>query len=146
MFYITGAAGLVWSILWFVLLSDEPKDHKCIHEKEIEYIENNRTKVENQIGFPPYCKIIMCPALWTYMFCDFALGWGLFTLLNDGPTFINKVLHQDITQVKNSYTKVHIRPPSIIEKKRFRGRFRNISDSSSQHFLLYNYNNRCPLE
>ena len=33
------------------------------------------------------------------MACDFANGWGLFVLLNDGPTFVDKVLNQDISSV-----------------------------------------------
>ena len=42
-FYITGGFSLIWCILWFIFLSDEPRDHKCIGEKEINFIETNRT-------------------------------------------------------------------------------------------------------
>ena len=98
-FYVTGSIGLGFAILWFFLVTDEPRDHKCIRKSELEYIETYRPKVVPASGLPPYCKILLSPAVWTVMFCDFANSWGLFTLLNDGPTFINKVLHQDITEV-----------------------------------------------
>ena len=42
-FYITGGFSLIWCILWFIFLSDEPRDHKFIGEKEINFIETNRT-------------------------------------------------------------------------------------------------------
>ena len=99
MFYITGGLGIVWYLFWFLLVTDEPKDHRWIRQKEVEYIESNRPKVKEHSGVPPYCQILMCPAVWTIMACDFANGWGLFVLLNDGPTFVDKVLHQDITAV-----------------------------------------------
>ena len=42
-FYITGGVSILWCILWFIFLSDEPRDHKCISEKEINFIETNRS-------------------------------------------------------------------------------------------------------
>ena len=91
--------GVGWYLFWFFLVSDEPKNHRCIRQAEIQYIETNRPKIQAQSGIPPYFLILKCPAVWTIMACDFANGWGLYTLLNDGPTFMNKILHQDITKV-----------------------------------------------
>ena len=85
--------------VWIIFLSDDPRDNSYISQKEIEFIETNRQKFKLQSGFPPYLEILKCPAVWTVMICDFANGWGLYTLLNDGPTFMNKILHQDITKV-----------------------------------------------
>ena len=90
---------MVFSIIWIIFLSDDPRNNSYISQKEIEYIETNRRKFKIQSGFPPYLEILKCPAVWTVMLCDFANGWGLYTLLNDGPTFMNKILHQDITKV-----------------------------------------------
>ena len=42
-FYITGGVSILWCILWFIFLSDEPRDHKYISEKEINFIETNRS-------------------------------------------------------------------------------------------------------
>ena len=88
--------GAGWYFFWFFLVSDEPKNHRCIRQAEIQYIETNRPKIQAQSGIPPYFLILKCPAVWTIMACDFANGWGLFVLLNDGPTFVDKVLNQDI--------------------------------------------------
>ena len=91
--------GAGWYFFWFFLVSDEPKNHRCIRQAEIQYIETNRPKIQAQSGIPPYFLILKCPAVWTIMACDFANGWGLFVLLNDGPTFVDKVLNQDISSV-----------------------------------------------
>ena len=91
--------GAGWYLFWFFLVSDEPKNRRCIRQAEIQYIETNRPKIQAQSGIPPYLLILKCPAVWTIMACDFANGWGLFVLLNDGPTFVDKVLKQDISSV-----------------------------------------------
>ena len=92
--------GVGWYLFWFFLVSDEPKNHRCIRQSEIQYIETNRPKIqESQSGIPPYLEILKCPAVWTIIACDFANGWGLYVLLNDGPTFVDKVLKQDISSV-----------------------------------------------
>ena len=80
-------------------MTPRPKCRNRFGSAEIQYIETNRPKIQAQSGIPPYFLILKCPAVWTIMACDFANGWGLFVLLNDGPTFVDKVLNQDISSV-----------------------------------------------
>ena len=93
-FYITGGFSVIWCVLWFVVLSDDPKDHKCIKSNEVEYIEEYRTDTVKTTALPPYFAILKSPAVWTHIFCDVANGWGLYTILTEGPNFISNVLHQ----------------------------------------------------
>lgn len=37
-FYIYGALGLVWYLLWFIFVSDSPANHPFISEKEKKYL------------------------------------------------------------------------------------------------------------
>lgn len=37
-FYVQGAMTLVWCVLWFILVTDSPRQHKGISEAEKEYI------------------------------------------------------------------------------------------------------------
>ena len=37
-FYIFGAIGIVWCVLWWLIGAASPADHKFISEKEREYI------------------------------------------------------------------------------------------------------------
>ena len=104
-FYITGGFSILWCILWWVLLSDEPRDHKCIGQAEIDYIQSHRIlpkKPQNAKGdpiLPPYWQILTTHAVITTILCDFANGWGLTTILVDGPNFISNVLNKDIQDV-----------------------------------------------
>ena len=50
-------------------------------------------------AIPPYWQILKSPAVWTYILCDFANGWGLTCILVDGPNFIANVLNKDIADV-----------------------------------------------
>lgn len=95
-FYITGGFSGLWCVLWFVVLTDDPNDHRCIKPKEVEYIEGHRTNTVKTSALPPYFEILKSPAVWTCILCDVANGWGLYTILTEGPNFISNVLHQDI--------------------------------------------------
>ncbi len=37
-FYVFGAAGLLWSIVWFLILSDSPRTNRFIKDREKYYI------------------------------------------------------------------------------------------------------------
>lgn len=39
-FYILGVAGLIWCVLWFIIVADSPQKHKRISTVEKEYITN----------------------------------------------------------------------------------------------------------
>jgi sugar phosphate permease len=40
-FYIFGAVGILWAVLWFFLGADRPGTHKFISKEEQAYIETN---------------------------------------------------------------------------------------------------------
>ena len=122
-------------------MSDEPKDHRCIRIQEVEYIETNRPILKKQSGVPPYWQILLCPAVWTVMACDFANGWGLFVLLNDGPTFVDKVLNQDITTVKLILSRLRSSHSICIIIAFSRMHFRNLRGSS----VILAFNDICHL-
>lgn len=88
---------MIWFISWAIFISDEPKDHKCISKKEIHYVNTHRAQFVKKEK-TPYFQILITPAVWTVIFCEFAASWGFTTILVDGPTFIDKVLHKDIQE------------------------------------------------
>ena len=95
-FYITGGFSVLWFVLWYLVVTDDPRGQKCIKSQEIEWIEKSRTDTVKTDVLPPYFEILKSPAVWTFILCDFANGWGLYTILTEGPNFISNVLHQDI--------------------------------------------------
>ena len=49
---------------------------------------------------PLVWDIVRTPAVWVVMCGDFANNWGLYTLLTEGPTYMDKVLNFDISSVR----------------------------------------------
>ena len=40
-FHLTSASGIIWSILWYILIYDSPGQHPTITEEEKKYIEDS---------------------------------------------------------------------------------------------------------
>ena len=60
-------------------------------------------KVAEPVDKPktPLKAMILHPTVWIVMLCDFANIWGILVMINEGPNFIDKVLHQNISTVRN---------------------------------------------
>lgn len=99
-FYISGGLGLVWSLMWFSFVSDDPSKQILISKEERGFIEENRKNTNSIIGKrrPPYLRILFTPSVWGLMFCDFARSFGAYMIIIEGPNFIDKILHKDILE------------------------------------------------
>jgi ACS family glucarate transporter-like MFS transporter len=82
-FYLLGAIGIVFAIIWFLLFKDKPEEHPFLSVKEKDFIISNRqaiTAVEVKL---PFKQIIVQRNMWLAMlqyFCSnftffFALTW-----------------------------------------------------------------------
>ena len=102
-FYISGGLGLVWCLMWFTFVSDDPSKQILISKEERGFIEGNRKNTNSIIGKrrPPYLRILFTPSVWGLMFCDFARSFGAYMIIIEGPNFIDKILHKDILEVEN---------------------------------------------
>ena len=100
-FYLTGGFGILWFLIWQIVISNDPSVHGWISEDEKEYILKHRSQKINSIGEkrPPYLKILFTPSVWGLMACDFARSFGSYMIIIEGPNFINKVLNKDILEV-----------------------------------------------
>jgi ACS family sodium-dependent inorganic phosphate cotransporter len=100
-FYLTGGLGILWFLVWQIVISNDPSVHCCISEEEKLYILKHRRQTTNVIGEnrPPYLKILATPSVWGLMVCDFARSFGSYMVIIEGPDFIDKVLKKDILEV-----------------------------------------------
>ncbi len=48
-FYIHGGLALIWCVLWVILVSDCPDEHKWISEEEKEFIAGSHMKLEHHL-------------------------------------------------------------------------------------------------
>lgn len=96
-FYIFGAIGVIWSILFMIFNSEKPEDHKFISEKEIDYIleatEKNHIKKKLKTPWKAIFTSKICLAL---NLCTFCNNTGNYLYLTQIPTYVNEVLKFDI--------------------------------------------------
>ena len=97
-FYVFGAVGIVWFILWMVLTSKSPKDHRFIGENEREYILVN-TNMKNVVAQKktigqavrevPWLSILKSKAFWALVFAHSSSNFGTYLFLTQLPTYMN---------------------------------------------------------
>jgi len=92
-FYVFGALGMLWSVAWYVLISNTPLDHPSISKEELaimdqidyEAIKNNREETV------PWCRIIRSVPVWAVIFANFAFDCSYYTLLITMPLFLRDI-------------------------------------------------------
>ena len=72
-FYICGAIGIVWSVLWYFAYRNLPEEHGLVNEAELKYIrgvdENGNAKLANVAKKPkvPWGIMLKSPNMWAIM-------------------------------------------------------------------------------
>ena len=106
---------IVWSIVWFFYVTDDPVNHGSITSEEKTYILENRgpTSVSGQASDgeirqkmmkkTPFKTMILTPMVWVIMICEFANIWGILVMINEGPNFIDKILKRSISGVSKIF-------------------------------------------
>ncbi|XP_072534238.1 sialin [Salminus brasiliensis] len=98
-FYIFGAVGLVWFVLWAFLVSNNPSSHRTISETERTYIiaslKNELSPTSDSI---PWTSILTSVPLLAIVVAHFSYNWTFYTLLTLLPTYMNDVLGFSIKQ------------------------------------------------
>ncbi|KAK6328723.1 hypothetical protein J4Q44_G00007010 [Coregonus suidteri] len=92
-FYIFGIVGIVWFILWALLVSNTPSTHPRISEQERLYITSTLNKEMSPTGdHIPWGSILKSMPLWAIVVAHFSYNWTFYTLLTLLPTYMNDVL------------------------------------------------------
>ena len=94
-FYLTGASGLIWCILWLFLVYDSPKKHPRITNAEKKYIEQSIEDYQSTLSLPktvPWKGILSSKAVWSVTLAHLASNWGVNQLNTLLPTYLNDVL------------------------------------------------------
>nr|CAH7751237.1 unnamed protein product [Callosobruchus chinensis] len=96
-FYLNGALGLIWLVLWIFLAADTPYNHKFITESEKKYITSSLGHTEEaKHGATPWKKILTSlPFLGiTVTQCGCSFGDNISFI--EMPSYINKILKYDM--------------------------------------------------
>jgi ACS family sodium-dependent inorganic phosphate cotransporter-like MFS transporter 5 len=100
LFYLIGGSGVVWSLVFFLVSSDSPKDHRFIGSREKDFIMEATRKTINAKricqSHVPWKKIFASKACWSIFIGHFAHNWGNYLFLTQTPSFLRDVLKFDI--------------------------------------------------
>ncbi|KAJ8014130.1 hypothetical protein DPEC_G00037060 [Dallia pectoralis] len=92
-FYIFGIVGIVWFIMWTLLVSNTPSTHPRISEQERLYIVSSLNKEHSPLGeHIPWGSILTSLPLWAIVVAHFSYNWTFYTLLTLLPTYMSNVL------------------------------------------------------
>ncbi|XP_069462354.1 sialin isoform X2 [Ambystoma mexicanum] len=91
-FYIFGAFGIIWFVLWMIIVSDTPETHRTISPSEREYIiASLQNQMSTQKSIPCGSMVKSLP-LWAIIVAHFSYNWTFYTLLTLLPTYMKEIL------------------------------------------------------
>lgn len=97
-FYLFGAFGIVWWFAWQKFTAATPDEHPRVSAEELQEIRGSAEKPDDSV--PPTMKqLVSKPAVWAIIVSHFCANWGTYVLLAWLPTYFNKGLGVDFSQV-----------------------------------------------
>ncbi|VDM93154.1 unnamed protein product, partial [Litomosoides sigmodontis] len=102
-FYVIGAAGILWCLLWFFYVSDLPSRSKRISLRELNYIESSLADIlasnSKKKRAVPWLEIFKSVPVWAVFCGHFAGDWGGHMMITTLPLFMNDVLGLDFASL-----------------------------------------------
>ncbi|XP_064597334.1 sialin-like [Liolophura sinensis] len=96
-FYIFGAVGCLWFVVWMFMVADTPAKHSTISTEERDFIEQSIGS-KPQRERTPWLGIFTSMPFWAIFIAHFCNNWGFYTLLTCLPTYLSEVLHFNIKE------------------------------------------------
>ena len=97
LFYVYGGLGVLWALLWFVFVTDDPSKSYWTTSAEKEYLAASTVPRKTvQISEIPWKRLLKSGKLWSTCLIHACNGYGFFMLLTDIPKFMVEVLDYDI--------------------------------------------------
>lgn len=94
-FYMQGATGMAWFLLWWLVVHDCPQTHPRIGQQELEEI--GQLGVERKKAPPvPWKAIATSIPFWATLFTDCGNTFGLVALSSQGPAYLKHMLGLNI--------------------------------------------------
>lgn len=91
-FYVTGLIGIFWYLVWLYVVYDTPKQHPRVTAEERTYIEEKLGNTVTSEKIPvPWLTILTSLPVWSTMLVQWGVGWGLHTLMTQGPSYLKYI-------------------------------------------------------
>jgi sugar phosphate permease len=103
-FYICGAAGIVWSILWFLTYRNFPEQHPLVNEAEVKHIRGldaagNVNQAQSEKPSVPWATLLRSPNMWAIMCAYFTYVYCLWIFLSWLPSYLVDFRHFALLKV-----------------------------------------------
>ncbi|CAL4061831.1 unnamed protein product, partial [Meganyctiphanes norvegica] len=93
-FYVTGFLSLVWCVMWFSLMYDDPQYHPRISDTELEHIQRG-CQEGGSGGAPksvPWLAILKSPTFWALLIVSMGNEYGFTVYMTAIPTYLKNIL------------------------------------------------------
>ncbi|RZC34383.1 MFS 1 and/or Sugar tr domain containing protein [Asbolus verrucosus] len=101
-FYLFGGLGMLWFILWMLLVYPTPETHPFISEKEraylaeeLKWVASMSMKKDRKV---PWKHIFTSVPLWAMIAAQIGFDWGFYTMVTDLPKYLKDVLKYKVEQ------------------------------------------------
>jgi sugar phosphate permease len=105
-FYICGAVGFLWSVLWYLSYRNLPEEHGMVNRAELEHIrgfgetgEINQAAVEREGANVPWGTLLRSPNMWAIMCAYFTYVYSLYIFLTWLPSYLVEYRHFTLLKV-----------------------------------------------
>ncbi|XP_070174957.1 sialin-like [Littorina saxatilis] len=96
-FYVPGAVGFLWCVLWIIFAADTPEQNRFISDIEKQYIQFSIGSRSTSIRkATPWKAMFTSRGMWAIMVAHMCGNYGAYMLLTQIPTYMKEVLKFDI--------------------------------------------------
>ncbi|XP_072175846.1 sialin-like [Diadema setosum] len=96
-FYVFGVCGVIWFVLWSLLIHDYPEKHPRISQEELTFLQKAIQPVAKKPKVP-WFEMLTSVRLLAISVAHFSNNWGFYTLLTNLPSYLKFGLGFDISQ------------------------------------------------
>jgi ACS family sodium-dependent inorganic phosphate cotransporter len=97
-FYIFGALGVVWSAIWYLVVTNGPEEDPRVSQEELRYILQGQ-QIASQPQVIPWRRFFRERAFWALLCAHFCTNWTWYTFLTWLPTYLVQVRHFSLTEM-----------------------------------------------
>ncbi|XP_063848009.1 sialin-like [Scylla paramamosain] len=94
-FYMFGGAGVVWCVLWGLLIYETPDTHPNIASEEKKYLLAHCVFSKEKLGVP-WVKVLRCLPFWAITIMHIGHNWGYYTFVSELPVYLSNMQHFSI--------------------------------------------------
>ncbi|XP_050508459.1 putative inorganic phosphate cotransporter isoform X3 [Diabrotica virgifera virgifera] len=91
-FYVFGAAGIIWHIFWQIFCYSDPVSHPFITKEEFSYLKSELESISVESHSIPWRSIFTSVPVWALVIAQIGHDWGFYTMITDLPSYMSDVL------------------------------------------------------